>query len=62
MALAHDAGPTDVPLIHQTIGDNLRSTAARYPDSEALVVPHQDVRLTYAEFDEQVDRLARGGL
>ena len=60
MALAHDFGPTDVPLIHETIGDNLAATVARYPDNEALVVPYQDVRLTYAEFAAEVDRVARG--
>jgi len=60
MALARDAGPTDVPLIHQTIGDNLVATTARFPDEEALVVPYQGVRLTYAEFAVEVDRVARG--
>jgi fatty-acyl-CoA synthase len=60
MALAHDAGPTDVPLIHQTIGENLAETVARYPAEEALVVPYQGVRLTYSEFGAEVDRVARG--
>lgn len=60
MGLALDAGPKDVPLIHQTIGDSLAATVARYPDEEALVVPYQDVRLTYAEFSDEVDRVARG--
>jgi len=60
MALAHDAGPTAVPLIHETIGDNLAATVARYPDNEALVVPYQNVRLTYSEFAAEVDRVARG--
>ncbi len=60
MALAHDAGPKDVPLIHQTIGENLAATVARYPDNEALVVPYQNVRLTYAEFAAEVDKVARG--
>jgi len=60
MALAHDAGPKDVPLIRQTIGENLAATVARYPDNEALVVPYQGVRLTYSEFADEVDRVARG--
>ncbi|MEA2002963.1 MAG: AMP-binding protein [Actinomycetota bacterium] len=60
MTLAHDAGPTDVPLIHETIGENLARTVARYPDNEALVVPYQNVRLTYADFAGEVDRVARG--
>ena len=36
------------PLLGQTIGANLAATVARFPDREALVVPFQDVRLTYA--------------
>ncbi|MEX2626529.1 MAG: AMP-binding protein [Ilumatobacteraceae bacterium] len=56
---AHDAGPTDTPLLDETIGDNLRRTAERHGDGEALVARHQDVRWTYAELDERVDQLAR---
>ena len=58
MTLAHDAGPTDIPLIHQTIGENLAATVARYPEGEALVVPYQGVRLTYGDFAIEVDRVA----
>lgn len=60
MALAQDAGPKDVPLLYETIGENLARTVARHPDNEALVVPYQNVRLTYAEFAIEVDRVARG--
>jgi fatty-acyl-CoA synthase len=49
-----------VPLLGQTIGENLAETARRFPDAEALVVRHQDVRLTYAELDAEVDRVGRG--
>jgi fatty-acyl-CoA synthase len=60
MTIAHDAGPTDVPLIHETIGDNLARTAAAHPDNDALIVAHQKIRLTYSELDGEVDRVARG--
>ncbi len=60
MELAHDHGPTDVPLLRETIGTNLERTSSRFPDRDALVVPHQDVRLTYAELNRAVDELARG--
>ncbi len=60
MALATAAGPTDVPLINQTIGENLQATTARFGDREALVVPHQGLRYTYAEFNDAVDAVARG--
>lgn len=39
-----------------TIARTLRMTAARVPDHEALVFG--DRRLTYAEFDAEVDRTA----
>src|ERR1051325_4386645 len=51
---------TGKPLIGETIGENLERAVARFGDREALVVRHQQVRLTYAELDEQVDALARG--
>ncbi|MCP4306052.1 MAG: AMP-binding protein [bacterium] len=60
MALAQDAGPKSVPLLHETIGENLARTVAQYPDSEALVVPYQEVRLTYAQFAVEVHRVAKG--
>ena len=58
--LATAAGPSDVPLIDETIGANLEATVARFPDREALVSPGQGLRLTYAEFDQTVNTVARG--
>jgi len=54
---AHGASST--PLLGETIGENLARIAARHPDQDALVVRHQDVRMTYAELDAEVDRVAR---
>ena len=51
-------GTSTIPLIGQTIGENLRETARRFPERDALVGPFQRVRLTYADFDSTVDRLA----
>jgi fatty-acyl-CoA synthase len=53
-------GAHDVPLIGQTIGPFLADIAARYGANEALVVPHQQVRWTYAELDARVTSLAAG--
>ena len=58
--LSYAHGVSDVPLVGETIGANFDRMAARYPEREAVVVAHQDVRWTYAEFADRVDRLARG--
>jgi fatty-acyl-CoA synthase len=58
--LAYSSGTSSLPLIGRTIGADLERTVERFPDREALVVPFQDVRLTYRQLDEQVDRVARG--
>jgi fatty-acyl-CoA synthase len=57
---AHSIGATDTPLLEETIGSAFDRTVAAHPDREALVVPFQDIRLTYRELAERVDRLARG--
>ena len=58
VVLAYSHGTSTIPLIGQTIGENLRETARRFPERDALVVPFQRVRLTYADFDSTVDTLA----
>jgi fatty-acyl-CoA synthase len=59
MTLSYDNGSSSAPLLDQTIGENLRRTVERFPDREALVVPHQGYRATYAELWAQVDQAAR---
>jgi len=58
-ALSYSSGPADAGLLGITIGDLLDRTVARFPTNEALVVRHQNVRWTYAEFGRRVDELAR---
>jgi len=58
--LAIEVGPTDMPLLDDTIGQNLARTVAQHGDREALVSCHQDIRWTYDEFGERVERLASG--
>jgi fatty-acyl-CoA synthase len=53
-------GASDVPLLGETIGENLRRTVERVPNSEALVVRHQNYRATYAELWQQTTQAARG--
>jgi fatty-acyl-CoA synthase len=54
---AHGASP--VPLLGETVGDNLDRIAQRFPGNDAVVSVHQNRRLTYAEFAAETDRLAK---
>lgn len=58
--LAHVAGPTDIPLIEETIPAVLAATAARWPDREAAIFSAEGIRWTWAQFTAEVDRLASG--
>src|SRR3954453_11242818 len=58
MTLSYAHGASAQPLLGETIGDNLARTAAAHPDADALVSCHQDLRWSYAELDERVDRAA----
>lgn len=53
-------GDTSEPLLFQTIPQMLRETVARHGPRDALVVPFQNRRLTYYDFDREVDALATG--
>ena len=53
-------GASAAPLLGETIFQNLRRTAERFGDREALVVMHQNHRSTYAELIDQCEVVARG--
>src|SRR4051812_14977164 len=57
--LSYAHGPSSVPLLGETIGQNFRRTAERCGDREALVVRHQQFRATYRELAELVGQAAR---
>jgi fatty-acyl-CoA synthase len=57
-AMSHVRGVTTPPLIEQTIGRYLDEACRRHGDREALVVRHQNARLTYRELQTRVDALA----
>jgi len=59
MSRSYAAGPTEPPLLDETIGFNLRRMAEGHADRDALVSCHQDLRLTYGELDAAVDSVAR---
>jgi fatty-acyl-CoA synthase len=58
--LSYASGTSDVPLLGDTIGDNLDRTAARRPDGEALVEVTTGRRWTYPQLRADVDAVALG--
>lgn len=56
------SGASNVPLLGQTIGENLRETVTKFPQRDALVCVEQEYRATYAEFWEQVEQVAKAFL
>ncbi len=59
MTISYEHGTALKPLLSETIGANLDATVAKFADREAIVSVHQEVRMTYREFAEQVESLAR---
>ncbi|WP_160136375.1 AMP-binding protein [Chryseobacterium sp. c4a] len=59
MPLSYVYGASEVPLLGQTIGGNLKSTVEKFPNQEALVCVHQDYRATYQEFYNQTTAIAK---
>ncbi len=57
--LSIDRGPTDVPLLDETIPANLARTVASYPDNDALISVEQGQRYSYTTFAAAVDQLAK---
>src|ERR1700761_7767046 len=57
---SYDAGPTDSPILEETIGANFERTVAAYSDNEVLVDAAQGLRYTYAELNAEIDAIARG--
>ena len=59
LTIAHTKGNT-TDLIESTIGQRLDQVAAAQPEHPALIMPHQGIRWSYAEFLTEVDKLATG--
>jgi fatty-acyl-CoA synthase len=57
---SYASGTSTFPLLGMPIGKMLNNIAAKYPDNEALVSVHQNIRWTYREFLEKVNQVSRG--
>ena len=58
-ALSYSQGEQDQPLLTLTIGQAFDHTVARYPEGEALIVCHQQLRYTWRQLAQAVDVMAR---
>jgi fatty-acyl-CoA synthase len=58
--LSYEHGVSEVSLLGETIFQNLRRTAARYGENEALVAAQLGHRLTYGELVAECEVVARG--
>jgi len=57
--LSYAQGPS-MPLWELTLAEVLSQTVSRFPDREALISRHQNIRLSWRELNDQVTRVARG--
>jgi fatty-acyl-CoA synthase len=60
--LSYISGTSTKPLLGITIGDMFDETAARFPNNDALIVHHQNIRFTYKQFKKVVDTCAKAFL
>lgn len=57
--LSYVHGESKIPLLGETIGENLHNTTLKFPENEALISAHQNYRATYKEFNQQVSDVAK---
>lgn len=59
MQISYVHGASDIPLLGETIGTNLKRTVEKFSDHEALICVHQNYRATYQEFYNQTTAVAK---
>ncbi|KAF2867389.1 acyl-CoA synthetase/AMP-acid ligase-like protein II [Massariosphaeria phaeospora] len=57
---AFSAGPTEPPLLEQTVPQHFAGIVSQYGDRDAVISHHQRTRLTYDALDRDSNALARG--
>ena len=58
-ALSYASGISHEPLLGTTIGNKFDEIVSRFPENDALIVHHQNVKWTYSELQEQVNDCAK---
>ena len=59
-ALSYQHTPSSVQFIHEHTSQRLRLITEKYPDNLAIACYHQQKEATYAEFNHDVDEIAKG--
>ncbi|KAF2171793.1 hypothetical protein M409DRAFT_18026 [Zasmidium cellare ATCC 36951] len=57
---AHDRGPSEPPLLEQTVPEHFAEIVSKYGDRNAVISRHQRTELTYDALDRKSNALARG--
>ena len=57
--ISYTNGISSIPLLGTTIGDKFDEIAKEYPDQEALVVVHQNIRWSYKKLQIEVNNCAK---
>ncbi len=57
--LSYTSGISSIPLLGITIGDKFDQIVEEFPQQEALIVHHQNIRWTYLELKTKVDQCAK---
>ena len=60
LTTAHDVGPSEPPLLEQTIPQHFAGVVSQHGDRTAVISRHQQSRVTYDELDRRSNALARG--
>lgn len=59
ISFSYTSGTSTQPLLGITIGDMFDQTVDKFPDNDALIVHHQDIRLTYKALKKMVANCAK---
>lgn len=58
-ATSYTCGISNEPLLGITIGDKFDEIVSKFPNNEALIVHHQNIRWTYTQLQEKVNDCAK---
>src|SRR5689334_22295575 len=60
MSFSYMHGPSELPLLGETVGRCFDRIAMNFPENDALVSCHQGIRYTWSQLHHEVETVARG--